>query len=302
MTDKQKHRTLRRNKPWVRQFAQFLDNYSQKVFTRQELREFLEAHGRELGAPESLTVSRLIKVLHEEEALAIIKARREGKHSGVGTKTRYAWGDVSPYAFGISLLADAYLSHASAMFLHALTDQVPKTIYVNKEQSPKPRPLGRLSQPAINRAFKRPARTSSFVFFTRDARYVLLNGKNTGRLEVSPIQTPRGELVATTKLERTLIDIVVRPSYAGGIREVLEAYRTAVPRISTNTLVATLKKLDHIYPYHQALGFLLQRAGMGERQLAKLEALGLQWDFYLANKISEPAYDSRWRIFYPQGL
>jgi len=196
----------------------------------------------------------------------------------------------------------SYLSHASAMFLHALTDQVPKTIYVNREQSPKPQSGAPLSQASINRAFKRAPRKSTYVFTSEAARYVLLSGKNTGRLEVTPLLTPYGEPVDTTKLERTLIDIVVRPAYAGGPLEVSRAYKAAAPRIYINTLVAVLKKLDYVYPYHQAIGFLLQRSGVPEPQLEKLAALGLQWDFYLAHQLANPLYDSRWKLFYPEGL
>jgi predicted transcriptional regulator of viral defense system len=48
-----------------------------------------------------------------------------------------------------------------------------------------------------------------------------LSGKNTNRLEVSQLRDPQGQLVDATKLERTLIDIAVRPAYAGGVFEVM---------------------------------------------------------------------------------
>lgn len=190
------------------------------------------------------------------------------------------------------------------MYLHALTDQVPKTIYVNKEQSPKPRPEGSLTQASIDQAFRRPARVSKYVWFSPDARYILLSGKNTGRLEVSStiLAGSDSETVETTKIERTLIDICVRPSYAGGIFEVLTAYSNAMSRVSINTLLAVLKKLDYVYPYHQAIGFYMQRAGYPERQLVKLEGLGKQWKFYLDYKLDDPAYDERWMLFYPKGF
>lgn len=262
----------------------------------------LREHGPELGTPRSLHVARLIDVLVEEGLLQKIPVEREGRTGQVQTKTRYAAREVSPYAVGVTLLKDAYLSHGSAMFLHALTDQIPKTLYVNREQSPKPRPDAPLSQASINRAFRRPARKSTYMFKSPNVRYVLLSGKHTGRLEVSPMRTHLGEEVDTTRLERTLIDIVVRPDYAGGPAEVLRAYRAGTPRASVGTLLATLQKLDYVYPYHQCIGFLLQRSGAPESQLRRVEALGIRWDFCLTHQMTEPAFDSRWRIHYPQGL
>jgi predicted transcriptional regulator of viral defense system len=44
----------------------------------------------------------------------------------------------TPFHYAISLRGDAYLSHGSAVYLLGLTQQQPKTIYVNKEQSKKP--------------------------------------------------------------------------------------------------------------------------------------------------------------------
>jgi hypothetical protein len=286
----------------VSRFARFLDSQETGVFSRQDLDDLLRKHGSTLKVPPSLRVSRLIDVLLDEQPLREIELQREGRSSLARGRIRYAWGDASPYAIGVSLFKGSYLTHASAMFLHALTDQVPKTIYVNREQSPKPRSSEPMTQASINRAFKRPPRTSSSILLDGQARYVLLNGKRTNRLEVSPMRTSRGEVVAATRLERTLIDIAVRPTYAGGLHEVLRAYQTAAERLSINTLIATLKRLDYLYPYHQAIGFMLERAGISENKLSPLRALGFEWDFYLAHQMSDPDYSSRWRLFYPKGL
>ena len=60
-----------------------------------------------------------------------------------------------------------------------------------------------------------------------DYRLCLINGKHTGQLGVVSMKDDAGVEFRVTGLERTLIDITVRPYYAGGVGEVLEAFRRA---------------------------------------------------------------------------
>lgn len=285
---------------WLPGIETILDTHHQKVFSHQQLNSFLNTQKQASRIPQSTSLKKFLSILTEERHLTEVQIRREHRRSPEAAKTRYVWRQASPYSIGLSLAKDSYLSHASAMFVHALTDQIPKTIYVNKEQSPKPSPRGDLSQPAIDRAFHNAPRTSKYAFASQNFRFVLLSGKNTDRLEVSEILDPYGDLVDCTKIERTLIDIVVRPSYAGGVFEVLRAYRSAKSRMSINVLLATLKKLNYVYPYHQSIGFLLERAGYDDKTLAKIEAMDIPWNFYLDYKLKSPLFNPRWRLYHPQ--
>jgi len=215
--------------------------------------------------------------------------------------TRYVWRPASPLQIAASIKPRAYISHGSAVFVHALTDQLPKTIYINSEQSLKARATSVLTQSGIDRAFSSKQRESNLIFKFDDWRIVVIAGKHTGRLEVSPFPLEKG-MVDATRLERTLIDIAVRPAYAGGVYQVLQAYTNARTRVSIATLIATLKQMDYVYPYHQAIGFYMQRAGYEQKQLSRLRALSLTYDFYLAHDMRDRLYDSDWRIFYPKGF
>src|SRR5262249_17993192 len=150
--------------------------------------------------------------------------------------------------------------------MHGLTEQVPKTTYLNFEQPLPSNSTGALTQDRIDAAFQRPVRTTHYIAATDQFRVCLLNGKNTGYLGVEEVERrieggQRIGKIRLTNVERPLIDIVVRPVYSGGIFEVLKAYRLAKDKVSVNRLAAMLQQLKFIYPYHQVVGFYLDRAG-----------------------------------------
>jgi hypothetical protein len=70
--------------------------------------------------------------------------------------------------------------------------------------------------------------------------------------------------------------------------------------MSIDRLVSTLKTLDYVYPYHQAISFLMQKTGYPEKSFNKLRAKGLNYDFYLTHEMKEPAYSKEWRLYHPK--
>ncbi|MET0400096.1 MAG: hypothetical protein ABW277_25120 [Longimicrobiaceae bacterium] len=317
------------NRAWEDQFLKYFEQSAadgQRVYTRDEIGAVLSTHGAEFGAPKTLGMMRLIEFLLRNGHLCEVRlesmadmpdtatrgetqgppTRKAGKEQppagSYGAITRYVWGKASPYEIGLSLRAGAYLSHASAMRLHGLGPQTEIPVYANKEQSPKPAPTGVLTQGGIDRAFARPPRVSRYVYSFDGTPLVLLSGKHTGNLGVNRIVEPSGIPVRVTSLERTLVDVVVRPAYATGAAAVLEAYRAARERASVEMLLAILQSLAHVYPYHQAIGFYMERAGYAASDLRRVHSLGLQYDFYVEHQMAGAQFDRAWRIHYPEGL
>jgi len=75
------------------------------------------------------------------------------------------------------------------------------------------------------RSLPRPQRVSNYELHYSAQRFVLLRGKHTGCLDIVRLPSGWGESVEVMGLERTLVDIVVRPVYAGGVFQVLTAFK-----------------------------------------------------------------------------
>ena len=268
-----------------------------RVFTRADIDRLLTSNRDHWRLTQTMTTNRLIEFLVKNSKMQLHKFKLPHRPTN-----RYTWGEVPTLEIVQSLRPDGYFTHFTALQLHGLTEQIPKTVYLNFEQQASGGG-GQLSQGAINSAFKRKCRVSKNVTTFREQRVCLLNGQNTGQLGVTAIETADESELRVTSIERTLIDAAVRPIYAGGVFEVARAYEAAYDQFSVNRLTANLKRLNYTYPYHQAIGFYLQRAGKySEAQLDLLRQFDVEFDFYLAHDMKETDYDETWRLFVPKGF
>ncbi len=275
-----------------------LDAQPRPVFKQTELGRMFEDNRADWRLPVSMRLDEFIEYLRKNSKLRRVRLQLPHR-----PETLFLWGSVSDLCVACAVKPRAYLSHYSAMQFHELTDQVPETIYVNHEQRPQPRPLVEPTQATIDRAFRGRQRTSKNTAPLGQRTLCLLNGKHTGDLGVIDAHDPDGNPLRVTSLERTLIDITVRPAYSGGVGEVLEGFRRAAEKAQVNHLIATLRKMDFVYPYEQAIGFYMDRSGAYEdRRLDLLQEGDFEFDFYLTYGMKAKDYSDRWRVFYPAGL
>lgn len=280
-----------------------LDNYPSPVLRLRDIEAILADHRDEWRLAQSTSNRDFIEYLTKSG-----KLKRLEFAFPLRKETRYTWGDVPLQSVLLTLKPGCHFSHYTAVQMHELTEQDSKTIYLNFEQPVKPAPAGELAQERIDAAFARKPRMTNNITRFSDQRICLLNGKNSGYLGVESreveIDGASGRVVVrVTDLERTLIDIAVRPFYAGGVAEVLKAYERAGSRASVNRLAALLTQLEYMYPYHQAMGFYLERSGVFAPSAIELfrGKFNYEFDFYLTYEMKQTRYDPRWRLHVPKG-
>jgi len=275
----------------------YFNKSTARVFRQSELSRILQAHIHEWELPKTQKLFKFIRFLMDNSSLREVEINFPNGNN----INRYAWGNVSVFEVALSLHNRSYLSHYTAIYLNGLTKQIPKTVYLNVEQTEKPRGSG-LSQQSIDRALKGNQRVSKNEAAFEDFKIRILSGKQTGDMGAITLEREQGGILRVTGIERTLIDAAVRPVYSGGVHEVLNAYKAAKGSFSVNRLAVMLKNLDYVYPYHQVVGYYLDKTGLyTENQLRPFLKQEMKFKFYLDYNMKNPSYSRKWKLFVPKG-
>ena len=213
---------------------------------------------------------------------------------------RYLMNVTSIYRLLLSLSSGSYFSHLTAAYCNSLIKKEPRDIIINTEQTRKIFNDNNLQQYNIDMAFKNQERITKNIINIFEKTVYHINGKNTNCLGVvKKINKNIGEELRYTDIERTLIDSAVRPQYTGGVNNVLNIFQNAISKLDVNKIIMYLKKINFTYPYHQVIGFYLQKAGFAENKLKGLKEMGINFNFYLCNQIINPSYSDKWKLYYP---
>jgi len=274
------------------------DSQIQRIFELSDLRAIYSENRRFWRLATNFSCNKFIEYLTKHSKLS-----KETFNFSYRPITKYTWGKVPLYELLLSIKPKAYYSHFSAIFFHELTEQIPKTFYINFEQEKKSKQMNILEQGRIDFAFNHNTRLSKNIAEYNNYTIRLLNGMFTDTAGVIETELPEGAKIRLTDVERTLIDIAVRPEYAGGPFEVLKAYRIAAKKVSVNRLSALLKKIGYVYPYHQVIGFYLDASGCyNESQINLMKQFKITHKFYLMHHMEEKSYDEKWSLYYPKNF
>lgn len=283
------------------QIEQFFDAYRSKSFNHHKIREIINENRDNWEIPNSKSVKNIINYLIKKKVLFpffITNSLNE-------VNEVYAWKTKDIYTIVSGIKTNLYFAFYSALYFHGLTLQIPKTIYLNKERSFNLNLSSgdNLSQNSIDHAFNKPQRKSKNVYKYNEKRIFITNGKFTDKLGVYAIESPeKNKFYYCTDLERTLIDISVRPVYSGGVFEVLEAYKLAKEKVDIALVFDYLEELDYTYPYEQVIGFYMEKAGYDLDEISTFFNKENKYNFYLTYEMRKKEYNEKWKLYYPKGM
>jgi predicted transcriptional regulator of viral defense system len=274
----------------------YFDNLPEKIFKLKELTGHFTNNRENWGLAQATTSKKFIEFLIENG-----KLKRSDFPFPYRHETRFYWGDIPLYELLLTLQKNCYFSHHSAMYLNELTNGIPKTIYLNHEQ-PARAQSGLLAQKSIDAAFRNKPRISNNAITYDELNICMINGMNTnqrGVISKTVTHMQKKCNVRLTDIERTLIDITVRPIYSGGIDAVKLAYSLAKDRVSVKALRDMYIKLKYQYPFHQAIGYYLETANYPTSLVNLFQEMPIEFDFYLTNQMKETSYIEKWKLFVP---
>lgn len=203
-----------------------------------------------------------------------------------------------------------FFSFYTAAYVHGLTLNVPRSIYVRQENSkklPDKRENISFDQKVVDKSFTRNPRISNtnvdFFFNNREYRIIKTETQDMESIGIEQFDYLGNEFEVTS-IERTLIDISVHPHYSGGPGEVLKIFKNAKNKINFVTMAEIFNKYNLKYPYERRILFYMKRTGYDRRCIKKFEEniqinKNLELKFYLNNQITQPKFDEELGIYYP---
>jgi len=271
-----------------------------KAYTTFDLTKLFQNKRDEWNIADYRNQYHFMKFLEDANILKNIKL----KHQSTATiKQIYEEPDASLFNIALTIKKDGYLSNYTAMQIHQLTLQIPKSIYVSYNKGHN-YPINHndieLEQNSIDSAFSKSQRMTSEIYKSEldNTRFYFIQKayieKNVGiTFENS---------YSYTDLERTLIDITIRPAYSGVVFEVLAAFEIARNNVDIFKINEYLLKLNYIYPYHQLIGFYMDRAGYDKEIIDSVFLKNTVYNFYLTYNMSNKEFDTKWKVYYPKGF
>ncbi len=222
-----------------------------RIFTLERVRELAPSVG--------LSATYLRQALHHLARSGWVVRLRKGLYSLSSSVPGVS--SLHEFEIGMALVHPAAISHWSALHHHALTEQLPRRVFVLTTTGVSiPRLIGaKGKERRSNKGY--PAGGTIYQFIqVKPERFFGIEETWVGETRIK-----------ITDPERTLLDGLMMPRYCGDFAEVLHAFQIREPRLDLKRIIRYSLKLDAATG--KRLGWILEQQGISPNRLEPLLAI-----------------------------
>ena len=208
--------------------------------------------------------------------------------------TRYSFHkDIPDETLLLSLKKRAFLSMSSSLNYQGLSSYRDDFVFISQEQSPKEDyNHSKLTQEAIDNAFSKDYRRTKKVGKYNNKHIVFLEPKNTKEFGVIEING-----IKVSSVSRALVEMVVNVQYFRNTKELISVFKKIKSNIDIDEVFDIVEKFDFIYPYHQSIGYILEKIGFKREKLYKFKECVSKLNFYTDKKQDNYKYIAYWKMY-----
>jgi hypothetical protein len=212
------------------------------------------------------------------------------------TYTRYSIKkEIDIFAFVYTFETRAFFSMTTALYLQGLSAYKSNNIFLSVEQSDKQHTFSAdLSQASIDSAFvSGKSRYPSAIVSYEDYNIIIASPKHTDDVGVIIHNGYR-----MSSIDRALVELIINVQYVRNLDQLIEIFRPIKEKLNIDNILHILDRYNLIYPYYQAVGFILNQLGFDINQLKSFSDKISGYDFYIERGKDHYDYNSYWKMYY----
>jgi len=101
-----------------------------------------------------------------------------------------------------------------------------------------------------------------------------------------------------SSIDRVLIELIINIQYINNVNNLIDIFKPIRKELNMDNIIHILDVYDLIYPYYQAVGFILNKLNFNISELKAFKDKISKYDFYIERGKDHYDYDSHWQIYY----
>lgn len=210
-------------------------------------------------------------------------------------KVRYTlYSDINVYDFVATFEKQGFFSMSTSLNIQGLSNEKNEFVFFSKELTPKYyNKNNEIHQEDIDQAYEKEYRYTSSIATYKNNHVIYLTPKHTGRFEVV-----RYNEYYVSSVHRAFVEMIIHVQYFKSFETVIEIFKPLKNRLDVKRIFKVLEIFDLIYPYHQLIGFSLEKVGFYKNDLDLFKKQVSDLKFYTQKSKIKYTFDSYWNIYY----